>query len=234
MSSIFVFRRFPILGIGALSVLFPCLAGAAELPQRQSPPISPVEVTTLIKLLEQAQINRAAVRPSDFAAVVEDYMAMLDPERTFFLVTDRDALNARHAWAIYGQLGFEGSLVAGLDIFDVYDPRVDGRINWIGRKLGEEPDFSVDEKQSLATPLDWPTTASEAEELWRLRLKAECLNEILNEQSRTVSRATVPRRYEDIHRHRVELNPTERAELFLSVICRLFDPPTDYFSARTC
>jgi hypothetical protein len=100
MSSIFVFRRFSIIRIGALSILFSCLAGAAERPQMASPPISPVKVTTLIKLLEQAHINRAAVRPPGFAAVVEVDVAVLDPERIFFPVTDRAALNASHGQAI--------------------------------------------------------------------------------------------------------------------------------------
>jgi carboxyl-terminal processing protease len=124
-------------------------------------------------------------------------------------------------------------LVAGLDILPVHDRRVDGRINWIGRKLGEGPSFSVEEKQSLARRPDWPMTASAAEERWRLRHKAECRKEILNGQSGTVARSTVLRRYEGLRRHRVDLNPTERAERFLSVVGRLFDPPTNYFSAET-
>ena len=49
-----------------------------------SPTIT-AEVSTMVKMLEQWHYNRDAVRSTDYAQVIPDYMASLDGQKLFFL-----------------------------------------------------------------------------------------------------------------------------------------------------
>src|SRR5476649_2009665 len=102
--------------LAALGLAFALTAAAATppTPAPSTTPTSPItdrkfttsstlakEASTFVKLLEQAHYNHDAVRSSDYAQVVPDYMSELDGQHLFFLGTDKAAFSEKYGRSVY-------------------------------------------------------------------------------------------------------------------------------------
>src|SRR3954466_1757781 len=80
------FRR--LFAVAACTVAFTAAFAATD--RKFSTPTSlQTEASTLVNILERAHYNRDAVKTSDYANVIPDYMGDLDGQRLFFLATDK-------------------------------------------------------------------------------------------------------------------------------------------------
>src|SRR5688572_31476088 len=86
------------------------------------------EASTLTKLLDELHYNHDAVRVTDYASVVPDYMGELDGQRLFFLGSDRAKFMADYGKNVYYNTAFLGNIDAAYEIFYVYKTRVESRI----------------------------------------------------------------------------------------------------------
>lgn len=192
------------------------------------------EASTLTKLLDELHYNRDAVRSSDYANVIADYMGDLDGQRLFFLGSDKTRFTEEFSKNVYYNAAFLGNINAAYEIFYVYQERVEARIAWIFEELKRDFDFSstdtyrVDRQKS-----EWPATPAAADELWGRRLKFELVQELLNKKSVEEAKVQVRKRYERMLKNLAEIEGNDLAELFLSTISRLYDPHSTYFSAAT-
>jgi carboxyl-terminal processing protease len=192
------------------------------------------EAQTLVTLLEQAHYNRDAVHSGDYAQVIPEYMKALDGQHLFFLETDRADFANRYGKNVYYNVDYLGKIDAAYEIFYTYDDRVTSRVAWIMGELKQNMDFTtpdtfrVDRSES-----PWPSSVSEADDLWRKRLKFEMLAELLNKKSLPEAREIVRKRYERLLKSVGETEGTELAETFLTSIAGLYDPHSTYFSADT-
>lgn len=192
------------------------------------------EASTLVRLMEQAHYNHDAVRASDYAEVIPDYMSDLDGQRLFFLGSDRAAFMERFGKNVYYNTAFLGNIDAAYEMFYVYQTRVGSRIAWIFKVLEEDFDLTADEVYGAdRSKAEWPATTDEADDLWRKRLKFELVGELLNKKSLDEAKAAVRKRYERMLKNLGEIEGTDLAELFLSNIARLYDPHSTYFSSAT-
>jgi carboxyl-terminal processing protease len=192
------------------------------------------EASTLIKLLEQAHYNHDAVRSSDYAQVIPDYMDDLDQQRLFFLNSDKIKFGEDYGKNVYYNTAFLGNINSAYEIFYVYQTRVENRIAWIFEELKKDLDLTASETyRADRSKSEWPSNPAAAEELWRKRLKFELVGEILNKKTPEEAKSIVHKRYERMLKNVSEIEGNDLAELYLSAIARLYDPHSTYFSAAT-
>jgi carboxyl-terminal processing protease len=239
---------FPILAprlrrtaaAAALALAF--LATGRALPERnfQTSRTLATEVSTMVELLEQVNFNHEAVNrePKDKlgADLLHDYMAELDPNRLFFLATDQEAFTRRYASGagLYYTLRTLGRLDAAFDIYDLYEKRVENRVNWVFADLNKDFDFTTHETYPLdRTKSAWPATEAEADDLWHRRLQFELLQELLDKKTLAEAKKDVHLRYERLLKNLADTDTDEVAEIFLTSLANLYDPHSCYFSAET-
>jgi len=250
------------LGIAILSLaLAPCVSilSAADRTFVTSPSLAS-EATTLVKLLELYHYNRANVRSSDYAEVIPDYMASLDGQHMFFLGSDKSAFTAKYNGpTVYSQVAYQGDIDAAYEIYGVYADRVQARINWIFAELKKPMDFNGNETFAPdRTKADWPATAADSDNLWRLRLKFEVIGELLSAKAKPAdnpnakakdaaaiptlpaalvdpvakAKETVRKRYERMLKNMGDIEGGDLAEMYLTDIAALYDPHSNYWSAE--
>ncbi len=221
-----------LLALGLASV--PAGAAVGERKQFSTSTTLAQEASTLVRVLEQAHINRDNVRPPLYSEVVPDYMGDLDGQRLFFLGTDRAKFMADYGQNIYYNTAFLGNINAAYEIFYVYQTRVEARVAWIMEELKKDFDLTTNETYRRdRAKSEWPANAAAADDLWRKRLKFEIVEELLNKKSADEAKANVRKRYERMLKNLSEIEGSDLAELFLSTIARLYDPHSSYFSAST-
>jgi carboxyl-terminal processing protease len=219
------------------AVAFSLAAGSATLAADKKFATSPTlakEASTFVKLLEQAHYNHDAVRSSDYAQVVPDYMAELDGQHLFFLGTDKSAFAAKYGKSVYYNVAFLGNINAAYEIYETYQARVVSRINWIFEELKKTHDLTTNEAYAVdRTKVEWPATPAAADELWRKRLKFELLSEMLNKKNADEATQAVRKRYERMLKNLDDIDGNNLAEIYLGTIAHLYDPHSTYFSADT-
>ncbi len=143
-----------------------------------------LEAQTLVRLLEEMHYNRDAVKIRDYLELVPDYMGELDGQRLFFLASDKAAFTSRYGSSLYHNISSLGNIDAAYEIFNVYQTRVESRVNWIYADLKKDFDLTTQDTYVFdRSKAEWPATQAEADELWRRRLKLEILTEMLNQKS---------------------------------------------------
>lgn len=197
-------------------------------------PLMQNEVRTLKQLLNYVHFNRGAVKPEDYPKLVTDFMALLDPQRLYFTATDEQTLRRLYGPTLENDLDYNGNIDAAFRIFGLFEQRVQSRVTWIREELKKDFDLTVDEYYNLdRTKGPWPADQKEADDIWRRRLKAEYLNEILGKKTPEAAKQTMARRFERFLKNTSEIQPWEVQERFLTAFTRLYDPHSAYFSAPT-
>ena len=222
--------------VAAALLLGLTLAAAAAATDRKfsTSPTLAKEASIFVKLLEQAHYNHDAVRSSDYAQVVPDYMTELDGQHLFFLGTDKAAFSEKYGKSVYYNVAFLGNINAAYEIFDIYQSRVVSRINWIFDELKKDADFTANDTYRVdRTKSEWPSSAAAADELWQKRLKFELVGEMLNKKTLIEAKEIIRKRYERMLKYLDDFDGSNLAETYLSTIARLYDPHTTYFSADT-
>ncbi|MBK9989614.1 MAG: carboxy terminal-processing peptidase [Verrucomicrobia bacterium] len=193
------------------------------------------EITALIRLLEQIHYNHENVRPSDYGQIIPDFMGELDGQRLFFLATDKEAFTKRYpaSW-VYNNISSLGKIDPAYEIYKAYASRVETRVQWILAELKKDIDLTTKETYLLDRAKGpWCADEKEADALWSKRLRFEVLQDVLNKKTLEEARQNVRKRYERMLKSLDEVESTELAEWFLSVVTRLYDPHSTYFSYDT-
>lgn len=192
------------------------------------------EAQRFTQLLQEYHYNRDAVSSADYAQVVPDYMAELDPQHLFFLNTDKVSFSEKYGRNLFYNTRLLGNIDAAYEIYYVYDSRVKSRINWIFDELKKDYDFTTNETyRADRSKSEWPTAAAAADDLWRKRLKFELVGEMLNKKTADEAKTIVRKRYERWLKANAETDGGNLAEAYLSTIAHLYDPHTTYFSPET-
>src|SRR5688500_10822231 len=137
-------RRLRLPAIAALVVATSLAAPGDRTPFATSTTLAN-EASMLTKLLDELHYNHDAVRVTDYASVIPDYMGELDGQRLFFLGTDRSKFVADYGKSVYYNTAFLGNINAAYEIFYVYQTRVEHRIAWIMEQLKKEFDLTTNE-----------------------------------------------------------------------------------------
>ena len=210
-------------------------SGQASADKKFTTPASlATEAIALEQMLEEYQFNRANVQSTDYAEVIPDYMAALDPDHLFFLDSDLADFSAKYGKDVYYNVKYLGNIDSAYDIFYTYRDRVEGRLTWLFDQLKANPDLKTNETfRPDRSKAAWPQSQADADDLWHRRLKFELLQEILNKKTPEEARDIVRKRYERTLKNVTEIEGNELAELYLNTIAQIYDPHSAYLSADT-
>lgn len=224
----------PLSAFVAVALLATSALGVTDRKFTTSPTLAS-EVRVLVDMMSQLHYNRDAVRSSDYAEVISDYMGNLDGQRLFFLASDEEEFEKRFNTGLFWELKKLGNIDAAYEIFTRYEQRVEERANWVFNYLDTTtPDFTDHELyQYDRRDVPWPADQAAADALWHERIEYELIGEILNDKTPEEAKEKVRKRYQRMLKNVAEIEGDELGELYLSTISRLYDPHSSYFSADT-
>lgn len=213
------------------------LTAARAVPDREfkTTPVMRLETRTLVQLLEVYHYNKDAVTPADFPQLITDYMKEgLDPQRLFFTAEDEKNFRTQFGPRIETDLAYLGNIDTAFTIFQTYQERVKARTTWIFEELKKDYDFTSQEVYAPdRSKSDFPANATEADELWRRRIKFEILAGVLDKKTQEETKTTIHKRYERMLKNVGDIEPLDIQEQFLSAFTRMYDPHSSYLSSDT-
>lgn len=208
--------------------------GATTLTDKEfkTTPVMKLETRTLVQMLEYFHYNKDAVRATDYPQLITDYMAELDPQRLFFTTEDEDSFRRQYGPRIETDLAYLGNIDCAFEIYQIYQKRVQARVNWIFDRLTENFDFTTQESYAPdRSKLPFPANASAADDIWRRRIKFEILQDVLAKKTTADAKTKIKKRYERMLKNVSEIEPMDVQEMFLSSLTRMYDPHSSYFSS---
>ncbi len=194
----------------------------------------------MVRFLESFHFQGRELTGDDFRQLLPDFMGELDSFRMFYLAADKDQLTAQFGERLAKDLRYLGNIDAAYEAFRLYRERVAARVLWINLELTKDIDFTVAEEFHWdRSKAPWPTSAEEADNLWRQRLKFELLQDLLNDKTGDETKALesakdkVRKRYERLERSLDEIDAEEVQEIYLTSLAGMYDPHTAYMSPST-
>lgn len=160
-----------VVGLGAGS-----WHGAA----REFTPDQQARITQVVgAILERGHYRQAALDDVLSEQFLKNYLDALDYNHMVLLQSDVDEFTRRYARSL-DDLTKGADPRPAFEIFARYLKRLEERQELVERLLKETFDFTVDEAYIPARNKEpWPRDDAEAEQLWRLRIKGELLQERL-------------------------------------------------------
>jgi len=127
------------------------------------------------KVLERYHYRKVAFDDAFARTILDNYLAALDPSRSFFLARDVERFGTG-ARRLDDNLR-RGELDSAFDVFRVYRMRVDERVAYALTLLSSDFDFNVAESYAFdREKAPWAKTDKELDEIWRLRVKNDFLS----------------------------------------------------------
>lgn len=181
--------------------------------------------------------------------IMDEYLRELDFHRMYFLREDIDGFKSEFGDNLHLQLIDANGMEPATTIFRVYAQRAEERFAWLEEVIASA-DFDFESDQMVAKSreeADWPASPEEADELWMAHVESFFLEEHLRGLAATeraerlgrelpepVSieevREKIQNRFTRVIENVRETDEEEIFNLFISSLCRVYDPHTDYFS----
>jgi len=221
----------PLL-ITAFTFLIPVSSYGLTTPLKSEP----VHKQTLLEITESLKLghyNRVELNDSLSDKIFDQYIKDLDPARSYFYSSDIAEFE-KYRLVLDDQI-LAGDLSAAYEIFNRYQERIEGRLEFTISELeeGKVFDFSIDE--SLNTDREeaaWIESEKEMDALWDRRLKSSLLNLILADKSEEEARKVLVKRYKNQLKRSLQVNSEDVFQSFANAFTKQYDPHTQYFSPR--
>src|SRR5918996_120522 len=182
------------------------------------------------RLLEEGHYTRQKLGEEVSKKFLQTYLEMLDFSHLFFTQEDVDAVTAKYANAMAGDV-LMGTLKPAYEIYALYTKRVDERVAKIKELLKQPFDFKADATIEISRQkAPWPKDEAEADAIWRGRIASELLQEHLSEHPIEPGPKLIARRYERLARNVHEQDKEEQVKLFLDALAQAYDPHSEYLS----
>ncbi len=226
-----------LLGLITLTPLAHALSqprDTAELPELQSTSLMRNEARLIVEMLETMHFESAEISNETFAEHITHYMEDLDYNKLYFLQEDHAAFVEKFGKDLGFRLRYQGDLTAAFEIYSLYRDRAIARIDWAIEQLDDDWSFDTDEYYVYdRSESPWPADETEAENQWRLRLKYELLQEILNDKTQEEAKERIAKRYQRMLRNIYEFGSKDVQEVFLTSLTKMFDPHSSFLSSDT-
>lgn len=198
---------------------------------REPAPAGPAVGRIVAHMLEQAHYDRRPIDEEMSRSFLRGYIESYDYGHYFFTQNDVEEFESAYG-AELGERVKAGDLRAAYEIFDRFMERFKEHQELVQLLATSTMTFTEDE--SIAS--DWHETPWPAEERalverWRLNIKNELLRGKLDGLASTESVKNVLSRYDSALENYTQFDANDILQRFLSALCRVYDPHTDYFAA---
>jgi carboxyl-terminal processing protease len=189
----------------------------------------------IVKTLDQRHFVDQDVNDALSARFLNNYVERLDPSKSYFLQSDIDEFKSKQ-FLLDDELR-KGENKTGFQIYSRLEERMGQRLKDLIALLDSNlPPIDFTKNETLLIDADkglWPQTMSEADELWRKRVKSYFLTQKLTDEAAEESRKKLLKRYKDQY-DRLQKNTAEDVyEIYINAFTELYDPHTNYFSPRS-
>ncbi|MBA4501248.1 carboxy terminal-processing peptidase [Marinobacterium marinum] len=224
-------KRFAQPFIAALALTLSL--GASSVSATLAP--APVHSQTLLDVvtaLQQGHYNQVTFDDRLSSAVLDQYLSILDPERSYFYADDITEFEAFRSQLDDDILA--GKSNAAFVIFNRYQERRSERIDYILTQLQHaEWDFTRDESLPTSrSEAPWPDGTAEMNDIWRKRLKSAVLSLKLADKTTDEARDILLKRYKNQKQRIEQAKNDDVFESFVNALTHEFDPHTQYFSPQ--
>ncbi|MBI4347772.1 MAG: carboxy terminal-processing peptidase [Elusimicrobia bacterium] len=207
------------------------LVAPAAAAERLHPDASaPIVAELVVRFMEQAHYSRPRVDDTAARQMLRNYIEFFDFNHMVLSRADVDEFELLYQNTLDDRLR-RGDVSPAYFIFDRIKTRMDERVALVKRLLDSTFTFTTDETFAVdRTKAPWPAGPQESDELWRLRVKYEVLQERLNGATPEEQIKTVRKRYEQAQRTLGEYDTNEVLQAYLSALSHSFDPHSDYMA----
>lgn len=221
---------------GLLGMFLAIAPSAYALDVRSPPVLAPLQQQAQAARLSAQFLARYGYRPVPLddalsVKIMTRFIKSLDPDRMLFLQPDIDKFMADSA-KIDDAIKRE-DLQIPFSIFNMYELRVVGRMEYARNLLKQNFDFGVQESYPLVRDeAPWPRSEAESDDLWRKRVKGDWLRLKLAGKTDAVIRDTLDKRYQNSLERAFKYKSDDVFQSFMDAYTTSVDPHTDYFGAR--
>ncbi len=182
-------------------------------------------------LLSRSHYQKKAIDDSLSSDFYNNYIESLDGNRIYFTQADIDSFES-FRYNLDDSLRF-GSLKPAYQIFNLFLKRFRQRMEFALKRLDTKFDFSIDETfQMDRRKLDWPTSQSELNNIWRKRLKNGALKLKLAGKKWDDISKTLKKRYSNMLKRLNKTNSEDVFQIYMNAFADTFDPHTNYMSPK--
>lgn len=186
------------------------------------------------KVLEDIHYRQAPLDDSISEKFLRNYLDALDYNHLIFLKSDIDEFQTKYGKRLDDMIvPKEAKALTDVrpayDIFDRYLLRLSERNAFTAKVLKEKFDFTTDES-ILANrhKAEWPKDETEAEQLWRGRIKYELLGARLGKETEADAIKRIAKRYDRLEKTMREFDSEEIIQTYLDSLAHVYDPHSDY------
>ncbi len=210
----------PLVSFVALTVA----GGAAEAPDPGQIEIS------VGRLLEQGHYSRRKLDEKLSQQFLKNYLDGLDYNHLYFTQKDIDLFTAKYASVLQNDV-LLGNPDPAFTIFNIYKKRVEDRVAKVKEALKLPYDFTSDRTVEInRQKAPWPKDEADADQLWKVRVEGELLQESLNKHLVDSPAKLLTRRYDQVLRSLGEQNKEDIIKGFLTILAQTYDPHSEYMS----
>jgi carboxyl-terminal processing protease len=238
-----IFTRFRKAALSAVFVATSCTACA------QQADFNEVGKQMAI-MLQNSHFARIQYDAKLSQSFLDDYIGDLDSGRLYFTKVDIDAFQAKYGERLHELLLQGKSVEAAIEIYRVFEKRVEARVALTEKLLKEESfDFTGEDSVMRSRKnAPWAKDEREAVETWKLQIKEAVLGETLRRELMTKlatekgkpdpsktdrdPKEKISLRYKRFLNSVKDVDDEDITSIFFSSVSRAYDPHTDYMSAR--
>ncbi|PKL84048.1 MAG: tail-specific protease [Ignavibacteriae bacterium HGW-Ignavibacteriae-3] len=183
----------------------------------------------ITNFLSSYHYKKQPLNDSLSAFIFKEYLNTLDNSKLYFLKSDVDKFE--QYINEFDDFLRTGNLDPAFEIFNVFKMRLSERIKYIDFLLKQDMDFNTDESFTPdRTKADWAVSVEDLNELWRLRIKNDELNQLLSGKELKDIPGILTKRYHNYHKIILQYEAEDVFSLFMNSFTQVYDPHTDYFS----
>lgn len=185
------------------------------------------------KVIERYHYRKLLLDQPFAAEVLKNYLAALDPNRSFFLAHDVERFE-RNLGRLADDLR-QGQVAVAFDIFRLYRMRVEQQVDYALTALQQPFDFSAEEYFAFdRSDAPWAKSDEELDEVWRQRVKNDALGlRLAGKKKDEAIRAQLQKRYEGVARRVRQFTSDDIFEMFANAYGQALEPHTSFMSAAT-
>ncbi|TQV87400.1 carboxy terminal-processing peptidase [Aliikangiella coralliicola] len=172
------------------------------------------------------------LRDNESAKILEQYIEMLDPNKSYFLASDIRGFQ-KYRYKMDDSISY-GLLNPSFDIYAVFQKRWAERNEYAMSLLNKKMDFTTkDEFQIDREEANWAVNKEELDDYWQKRVKNDALNLVLADKKWEEAKEILTKRYKVAMRRVSQINSEDVFSYFMNAYTNTVDPHTSYFSPRT-
>jgi carboxyl-terminal processing protease len=212
-------------GVPAATELLPADAVAPTAQERSLAP-------RVASILEQNHYRHIPIDERLSPQVLDRFLTALDPQHSYFMASDIVGFDR---WRLrFGDMIHTGEIDPAYLIFYVFQQRNREHMDYALKLLDTEPDWTRDESFDFDREhAAWPSSQTEIDELWRLRVKNDAISLLLTGKNWADTADTLRKRYQRVLTRLDKITPEDVFESLMNAYASAYDPHSNYFSPRS-